>query len=164
MSDYIWRYQELFVQSIGVGSSAWREFIISIFVSLRQHVWKHTWLTWRNMEERASYLLHKLEVHSLRVPLHSSGKNALCFVLDHQETEALFVFLYYILHFYNWPAEAYFPKGDADRKVSKIVNTIEWNLYCVYDPKDAKSTSIGWSSCRKSCWWKVWIAQDLLSQ
>ena len=30
-----------------------------------------------------------------------------------------------------------------------------------FDLKVDKSASLGWSSCKKSCWWRVWTAQDL---
>ena len=64
------------------------------------------------------YVLHKKEVYSIRISLHSFRECVLCFDLACPEVETLFVFLYYIPHFQNESIEVYFPEGDADWKVS----------------------------------------------
>ena len=41
-----------------------------------------------------------------------------------------------------------------------MANAFEWIWYCLCDPEGDKSTCTDWSSCKKSCRWKVWTAQD----
>ena len=84
-----------------------------------------TWSTRRDRKEGKHYILHKQEVYSIRVLLHFVREDVVFFDLACPEVGSLFVFLYYIPHIKNRPAEVYLPEGDADRKINSVENVVD---------------------------------------
>ena len=68
----------------------------------------------KKKEKAIDYIRKKFTPYEYRYTLL---EDVLCFDLACKKAATLSIFLYYIPHFWNGPAEVHLPEGDADRKV-----------------------------------------------